>query len=221
MNLLRRRPRRRQPWHRCTVGGMWEEIGPLQLGFLKSQGMEPHHRLLDIGCGSLRGGVHSIAYLDPGHYFGVDRSADLLRAAVEIELPGHGLTGQRPHLLQNEEFEFWRFETVFDVALAHSVFTHLSFNSIERCLIEAARVLKPGARLFATFFEQEERFSLDPVWRPARGRKKPLYTYTDRDPFHYPVAQFEWFCAGSPLEFRYVGEWGHPRSQRMLEFRRR
>lgn len=211
----------REPWHRRTIGGMWDEIGRLQGGFLKSQGMQPHHRLLDIGCGSLRGGVHSIAYLQPGHYFGIDRSADLLKAAQQVELPRHGLSEREPRLLQNDEFEFFRFDTDFDFALAQSVFTHLPFNSIERCLIEASRVLKPGGRLFATFFEQEDRFSLEPVLRPARGRSTPLLTYSDRDPFHYPVSQFEWFCAGSPLELRYLGEWGHPRSQRMLEFRRR
>lgn len=213
--------KRREPWHRRTIGGMWDEIGRLQGDFLKGRGLQPQHRLIDIGCGSLRGGVHSIAYLEPGHYHGIDRSAELLNAAQQIELPRHGLTDRRPRLLRNEEFEFFRFETDFDFAIAQSVFTHLPFNSIERCLIEAARVLKPDGRLFATFFEQEDRFSLEPVLRPARGRTRPLYTYSDRDPFHYPVSLFEWFCAGSPLEFRYLGEWGHPRSQRMLEFRRR
>jgi SAM-dependent methyltransferase len=183
--------------------------------------MQPHHRLLDIGCGSLRGGVHSIAYLEPGHYHGIDRSPDLLKAAAEVELPRHSLTDRQPRLLCNEEFEFFRFDTDFDIAIAQSVFTHLPFNRIERCLIEVARVLKPGARLFATFFEQEDRFSLEPVVRPARGRTKPLITHPDQDPFHYPVSLFEWFCEGSPLELRYLGEWGHPRSQRMLEFRRR
>ena len=28
--------------------------------------------LIDIGCGALRGGVHFVRHLDPGHYFGMD-----------------------------------------------------------------------------------------------------------------------------------------------------
>ncbi len=42
--------------HRDMVGGMWEEIGRLQFEFLRARGLKPSHRLLDIGCGSLRGG---------------------------------------------------------------------------------------------------------------------------------------------------------------------
>jgi hypothetical protein len=61
-------------WHRKAVGGLWDEIGRLQFDYFVSQGLVPHHRLLDLGCGSLRGGVHFIAYLDPDRYSGVDRS---------------------------------------------------------------------------------------------------------------------------------------------------
>jgi SAM-dependent methyltransferase len=211
----------REPWHRSAVGGMWDEIGPMQRDFLVSQGLKPHHTLLDIGCGSLRGGVHAIRYLEPGRYCGIDRNGELLRCAREIELPAQGIEAREPRLLQNEAFEFWRFETEFDFALAQSVFTHLPFNSIMRCLVEAARVLKPGGRLYATFFEQPDPFSLEPIRQPAAGRSQPLLTYPDRDPFHYPVRLFEAFCAGSPLELRLLGDWGHPRNQRMLEFRRR
>jgi SAM-dependent methyltransferase len=211
----------REAWHRSAVGGMWDEIGPMQRDFLVSQGLQPHHHLLDIGCGSLRGGVHAIRYLEPSRYYGIDRNGELLRCARDIELPAHGIVEKQPRLLENEAFEFWRFETRFDFALAQSVFTHLPFNSIMRCLVEAARVLRPGGRLFATFFEQPDAFSLEPIVQPAAGRSQPLVTYADRDPFHYPVRLFETFCAGSPLEFRYFGDWGHPRNQQMLEFTRR
>lgn len=39
-----------------AVGGDWEKIGKLQFEFLVSRGLRPHHRMLDIGCGTLRGG---------------------------------------------------------------------------------------------------------------------------------------------------------------------
>jgi hypothetical protein len=53
-----------------AVGGMWEEIGKLQLDFLVNQGLRPTHKFLDIGCGTLRGGRHFIRYLDAGNYAG-------------------------------------------------------------------------------------------------------------------------------------------------------
>ena len=54
------------------VGGLWEEIGELQFQFMVAQGLRPEHRLVDIGCGALRGGLHFVRYLDRGHYYGLD-----------------------------------------------------------------------------------------------------------------------------------------------------
>ena len=45
--------------HRDSVGGLWDEVGQLQVDFLVSRGLMQHHKLLDIGCGSLRGGSNS------------------------------------------------------------------------------------------------------------------------------------------------------------------
>ena len=33
--------------HREFVGGLWSELGKLQLDFLRAQGLRPDHRLLD------------------------------------------------------------------------------------------------------------------------------------------------------------------------------
>ena len=77
-------------WHREAVGGLWEEMGRLQFDFLVEQGLQPHHKFLDIGCGSMRGGRHFIAHLDPGNYFGVDREAKLLSSG-KTELAAQGL----------------------------------------------------------------------------------------------------------------------------------
>src|SRR5208282_4584116 len=66
--------------HREFVGGMWDEIGALQFEFLKEQGLAPGHRLVDIGCGCLRGGVHFVPYLQKGGYCGIDLNASLIEA---------------------------------------------------------------------------------------------------------------------------------------------
>lgn len=43
-----------------------------QNDFLKSHGLLPHNKFVDIGCGVLRGGLPLIAYLDTGNYVGID-----------------------------------------------------------------------------------------------------------------------------------------------------
>src|SRR5437868_130600 len=91
-------------WHRVAVGGMWEEVGRLQLDFLVSRGMLPGHRLLDLGCGSLRGGIHFVGYLEPEQYVGVDASAELL-VTGRLELQRAGLLGRKPILLERADFD--------------------------------------------------------------------------------------------------------------------
>jgi SAM-dependent methyltransferase len=207
-------------WHRQAVGGLWEEVGRLQFEYLVAQGLQPNDFLLDIGCGSLRGGVHFVRYLDTGHYWGVDIDERLLEAG-RGELEQLGLAGKRPVLVQMADFRFSTLGREFDLALAQSVFTHLPLNSIIRCLMEVERVLAPGGRLYATIFEnpagKQELGAIE--HRTADGSL--IVSHLDRDPFHYDVDTFRWICDGTRLEVEYIGGWNHPRDQRMLLFRKR
>ena len=199
--------------HRKFVGGMWDEIGKLQIEFLKAEGLSPHHRLLDVGCGSLRGGVRFVRYLDRGNYYGLDINASLIEAGKE-ELAQQGLVGKQPNLLVNDKFEMARFGVSFDYAIAVSVFTHLYMNHIARCLVETSKVLKPEGKLFATFFEAPSPVHLEPVEHDPGG----VITNYDADPFHYSLSEMERLSEAAGLSVEYLGDWGHPRDQRMLCF---
>jgi SAM-dependent methyltransferase len=201
--------------HRSAVGGMWDEVGQLQFEFLVSEGLAPESHLLDMGCGSLRGGIHFISHLEPGHYFGIDRNPRLL-AAGETELERAGVTGKQPTLVVRNDFSAEDLGQRFDFAIAQSLFTHLPFNSILRCVSEVGRVLAPGGRFYATFFANPgPRLGLEPM--PIETDHE-LTVYVDRDPFYYDPDLFSWLCEGSDLTCEYRGEWGHPRSQQMLVF---
>jgi cyclopropane fatty-acyl-phospholipid synthase-like methyltransferase len=200
--------------HRQFVGGLWDEMGALQHAFLVAQGLRPGHRLADIGCGALRGGVHFIRYLVQGGYFGLDSNASLLEAGRR-ELAAAGLEGKRPSLLVSERFELGRFGVRFDYAIAVSVFTHLPMNHIIRCLTEAGRALQPGARFYATFFEAPADAYLEPLAH-APG---DVVTYFDMDPYHYSPAEIAHLAHEAGVVAERIGEWGHPRDQRMWSFR--
>ena len=206
-------------WHRRTIGYVeeWEEHGQAQLDYLVGQGLEPHHYLLDIGCGPLRGGVHFIRYLEPGHYFGVEKNAAVLATAERVELPRYGLEDKRPTLRADENFDFASLGRTFDYAWAQSVFTHLPVNSIIRCLMNVERALVDGGKFLATFYENEHgKRNLEPI------RQSPqVVSYFDRDSYHYDVGAFEWICAGTSLAVRYLGGWNNPRNQKVLLFKKR
>jgi len=203
--------------HRERVGGLWEELGRLQIEFLRSAGLRETDALLDVGCGSLRGGVHFVRFLQAGRYYGIDKDAELIRAGLEIELPRAGLADRvdADHLIVTDSFDASRFGVAFDIAWAQSVFTHLPAPDIRRCLEQTARCVRAGGRFFATFFECGEDAGVAVTHEPGG-----ITTRHDRDPYHYRFRDLAALCAGLPWRAAYVGEWAHPRAQRMARFDR-
>ena len=206
-------------WHRATVRGtaaFWEEMGKLQLEYLVGKGLEPSHYVLDVGCGPLRAGVHFIRYLEPGHYAGIDKRGDNLDRARKIELPRQGLVDKKPNLLVNGAFEFEKLGQQFDYAIAQSVFTHLPVNTITRCLVEMAKALRPGGRFFATIYEnpQGKKF-LGDIQQSER-----VTSHYDRDSYHYDLETLRAATEGTGLKMTYLGDWGHPDNQKMIQFSR-
>lgn len=199
--------------HREFVGGLWEEIGALQLDFMTQQGLRPEHLLLDVGCGALRGGIHFARYLDEGHYHGCDINESLLEAGKR-ELAEADLLHKRPNLLQVDNFELGRFGSRFDYVMAQSLFTHLPMNHIVRCLVEVRQVLAPGGVFYATFFQAPSPAFLEPITHSPGG----AVTYYDADLFHYSFEEFQWMARLAKLTATLVGAWNHPRDQRMLAF---
>lgn len=203
-------------WYREAVGGMWEEIGKLQSDFLVKQGLRQEHYLLDVGCGSLRGGIHFIRYLEQGHYFGIDIRKDLLDAG-RTELKMNNLTYKNPILVKMGNFDFKSLNQKFDFALAQSVFTHLPLNSIIRCIMNIEKVLVKGGRFYITFFENPKgKFNLEPVMHKVADDPDLWASHFDKDPYHYDFETFEWICMGTSLRVEYIGDWDHPRDQKML-----
>lgn len=200
--------------HREFVGGLWDEIGRLQLEYMRSQGLRPNDRLLDVGCGALRGGLHFVRYLDAGNYYGLDINASLIEAG-RLELERAGLADKGAHLEVEDRFDASQFKVEFDYAIALSLFTHLFANQIVRCLIEVMKALRSGGEFHATFFEAPRPGHLSAITH-SPGEVRTCY---DSDPFHYSLDEFQAMAEIAGLTVERIGEWGHPRGQRMLSFR--
>jgi SAM-dependent methyltransferase len=204
---------------RRRVGGRWDEIGTLQFEFIRDQGLQPDDAMLDLGCGVLRGGLHFVRYLDPGNYYGIDASEDMI-AGARKELAQANLESRLAHLRVTEDFDV-DFGRPFTFGLAQSVFTHLPWNSIFHALANVSEALQPGGVLFATFFrgpEGPERFT--PVVQPAYEGYTPVTTFADANPYHYAPSDFVQIGERLPLRVDDIGDWGHPRGQQMLRFTR-
>ncbi len=200
--------------HRGFVGGVWDSHGLHQLEFMQRHGLKPEHAFLDVGCGCLRAGRHLVDVLDPGNYYGVDANLSLLQIGYDVELTEE----QRKrlpvtNLRANDRFDV-DFGVQFDFAVAQSVFTHVSLNHIRLCLYRLAKVMKPGGVFYATFFERAPETPLDAIFGSKAGM------FTEKNVYWYYRRDLKWATQFSPWEFRYIGDWGHPRGQMMVAFTR-
>ncbi|MCB1439141.1 MAG: class I SAM-dependent methyltransferase [Nitratireductor sp.] len=166
--------------------------------FVTVGGLEPHHHVLDVGCGIGRMAVGLNCYLDPetGSYIGFDP----VRAGIDWCRKAYA---DRPNFrfewadLYNElyhpggnilsmDYTFPCDASTIDFAIATSIFTHLYEREIETYFREFARVVKPGGRVFSTayLFDGDE---------PVKGQA-PHLQFNIAEP-GYP---YRWHVEGMP-----------------------
>ena len=120
--------------------GLWKEKRDFQFQFLRERNLQAEHYLLDIGCGTLRGGIPLIDYLQEGHYFGIEVRAETL-AEGRKELCEEGLVGKSPTLLLSEDISQLVIDQQFDYMWAFSVLIHMADDILDRTLAFVSRQL--------------------------------------------------------------------------------
>jgi SAM-dependent methyltransferase len=127
---------------------LWKLKRDFQISFLKNQGLQPSDFLVDIGCGTLRGGLPIIDFLAAGHYFGVEARSEVLDEAWR-EIRENNLAAKEPVLIACADFSRLEPAQQFTVAWAFSVFFHMTDAVLVNCLTWVRGHLAPGGRLFA------------------------------------------------------------------------
>jgi len=205
--------------HRAVVGGLWHELGMLQADFLKQQGLRPEDAFIDVGAGSFRAGVKLIPYLNAGNYYAIDRQAALLEAGYTHEIEAAGLAGRFPrrHFAATSDFDVAGFGRHFDVGIAQSVFTHMPITRLADCLAALAPHFRIGGRFFVTVFLCPD----DAVSGPVTQQPGGVVTTAKHDPFHTTQSALETVAArATRWRMNIIGDWGHPRNQKMILFTR-
>jgi SAM-dependent methyltransferase len=135
----------------------WREAGQRQFKYLVKHGLQPQHRLLEIGCGNLRAGWRFIDYLEPGHYYGIDISPEVLLAAKKTVIE-QDVVAKLPYLTLVDDLTFaFLPDGAFDVVHAHSVFSHSPIPVIEEAFRHVGRILRPDGFLDFTFNRTDGR----------------------------------------------------------------
>jgi SAM-dependent methyltransferase len=197
--------------HRVVAGSHWTEAGRWQFEFLRQQGLEPGHYVLDVGCGSLGAAIHLMPFLDEHHYWGIDSNRAQVVAGLQVELPQAGVIPERGFFLVNDAFELNEIPYAIDIAVANSLFSSVPFNSVAKCIASVVRKLKPSGRFYATWFENPDPSSFEPILHP-----NGVTTYPDREPFHYPFELIASVCQAVGATVDRVAASEHPRGEGVL-----
>ena len=143
----------------------YDLISAMVFNLLTCAGLRQHHRVLDIGCGSLRIGRLLIPYLNPGNYFGIEPNQWLVSDGILNEVGQDQISLKRPTFSYcNSLREFNNQPLEIDFAVAQSIFSHCSTALIREWLNETSQHLKDNGALFATFLVAEEDYCGTEGW---------------------------------------------------------
>jgi len=123
---------------------------------LTSLGLRQHHRVLDIGCGSLRVGRLLIPYLNAGNYFGVEPNEWLVQDGIANEVGRDLIRIKQPKICFAASLENFRSPLGIDFAIAQSIFSHCGVDLMRQWLSEVSHHLVETGALLATFLPSEE-----------------------------------------------------------------
>jgi hypothetical protein len=145
------------------LGGLLNnfEIGGRKLLItLLSEGIIPSSKVLDIGCGCLRGGYWLIHFLDEGCYFGIEPNVEMVNGGVKILLEPGLADLKKPKFDHNDVFDFKVFGEKFDFFVARSIWTHASKLQIQKMLDGFLKTSKPES-VFITSYLKPTLFKPD------------------------------------------------------------
>lgn len=138
--------------HRQFVGAedRFDVAAAATFNLLTTLGLRERHRLLDIGCGSLRIGRLLITYLDKGNYVGFDPNRWLVKEGIKNETGADLIRIKGPRFILAAEPAMVDPELRFDYALASAIFIHMPMKLIRAWLEKTANCLGNNGALVAT-----------------------------------------------------------------------
>lgn len=174
----------------------YDLVSAMAFNLLTCLGLRQHHRVLDVGCGSLRIGRLLIPYLNESHYIGVEPNKWLVDDGIANELGMDLVRIKKPRFSFRASMCDFKDSLHLDYAIAQSIFSHCGDDLIRLWLSQMSFHLKDDAAIVATFLIGNEDYRGDGWVYPGCVRYKP--------------ETLAGIAAEFGLDFR-VLDWSHPR----------
>jgi SAM-dependent methyltransferase len=153
----------RWSYYRTVRHDGYRQIANAATNELLSRGLQPQHRVLDVGCGIGPLAIGLIPHLTQGSYEGFDISSEAVAWCRRTFAAYHprfrfqhanlaNTAYNRKGSLRACDFRFPYADSEFDFAFLGSVCTHLMPDEVAHYLRELARVLRPGGKCVISYY---------------------------------------------------------------------
>ncbi|PAV25014.1 methyltransferase family protein [Tamilnaduibacter salinus] len=146
------------PHYRAYVGdpANYDLIAATVFNLLTTLGLRDHHRVLDVGCGSLRNGRLLIPYLATSSYVGIEPNRWLVEEGIAKEMGQDLVELKKARFSYRTDCAELGQDDRFDFVLLQSIFSHCGEDLVRHWLRELTPHLADDGAIIATWVSGPE-----------------------------------------------------------------
>jgi len=171
----------------------YDFVSAMVFNLLTCLGLRQHHRVLDIGCGSLRCGRLLIPYLNKGNYYGVEPNRWLVDDGVRHEIGQDMVRIKEPNFSYSDSINGWGDRINIDYAFAQSVFSHSGKDVIRSWFEGVSNHLNDDGVFLITFLPSDQDFEKTGWVYPECVYYRPKTITNLASEFGFSFTALDWF----------------------------